>query len=255
MNNFILNNGFNYLKLYNEDCIETIERIDEIDLIITSPPYFNAKEYSQYESLNDYMLLMNNIFSKLFMKLKENKFCIINISPILIPRKCRNDVSRRIPLPFYFVPMMEKIGYEFMDDIIWQKPNGSVKNRNGSFFKHRKPCSYKPNVVTEYVLVFKKPSKIMLEKTLKNHSLVNDDYEKTNVWLINPETNSWHPAPFPKKLVDNLIKYYSYENDLIYDPFSGSGTTGIVSLKNKRNVILSEINNIFYNNTINDINK
>jgi DNA modification methylase len=228
---------------YNENCLNTIKRFDDnsIDLVLTSPPYFNARDYSQYDSVEDYMEQMEEIFSSILPKLKESRMCIINISPVLVPRESRSKQSYRIPLPFYYVPMMEKIGYEFLEDIIWKKPNGAVPNRNGGFYRHRKPVAYKPNIVTEYILVFKKPAPFLIDKVLKNESLVGDDYEKTNVWEFNPETKSKHPAPFPEQLAEKCIRYYTYENDLVYDPFGGSGTTGIVAENLNRKWVMSEI--------------
>jgi len=70
-------------------------------------------------------------------------------------------------------------------------------------------------------------------------------YERTNVWEFNPESN-WHPAPFPKKLVEKIVKYYSYENEIVYDPFAGSGTTGKVCNELNRNWIMSELKKEYY---------
>lgn len=239
-------------KIYNENCIDTMNRMDfnSIDLIVTSPPYFNAREYSQYENLQYYLNEMNDIFQKAFDVLKEGKICVINISPIIVARKKRSESSKRIPLPFYYVPMMEKIGFEFLEDIIWKKPEGSAFNRNGGFFVHRKPIAYKPNIVTEYVLVFRKKTKLLIDSFLKNESLVKDGYERTNVWEINPETKSWHSAPFPVELCSKIISYYSYENDLIYDPFMGSATTAIACLDNKRKFIGSELDNNYFHKSL-----
>jgi DNA modification methylase len=236
----------------NEDCRATMERMEDntIDLIVTSPPYYNAKDYSQYNSVQDYMNQMKEIFTIAFNKLKQSRMCVINISPVLVERTKRSEQSYRIPLPFYYVPMMEEIGFEFLEDIIWVKPDGSVPNRNGGFFRHRKPVAYKPNIVTEYVLVFKKPAPFLIDKVIKNESLVEDGYERTNVWKINPETKSWHPAPFPELLAEKIIKYYSYENDLVYDCFAGSGTVGKVCQRLKRKSILSEMNTDYYNKMI-----
>lgn len=229
-------------KIYNEDCLETMNKIEDnsIDLVVTSPPYYNAKDYIQYKDVDDYMNQMKTIFSSLYNKIKESRMVVVNISPVLVPRENRNSQSYRIPLPFYFVPMMEEIGYEFLEDIIWEKPNGSVPNRNGGFFQHRKPLAYKPNIVTEYVLVFKKKSDKLIDHFLKNES-VEGDYEKTNIWRIQPETKVKHLAPYPQKLVENIIKYYSYKDELVYDPFMGSGTTAVVCQKLDRNFIGSEI--------------
>jgi DNA modification methylase len=232
-------------NIYHGDCKEYLEILKEqnigIDLTITSPPYYNVKDYVEYEDLNDYMKEMKIIFTKIYEITNESKICIVNISPILISRENRSKESRRIPLPFYFVVMMEKIGFQFLEDIIWEKPSGSVSNRNGVFYRHRKPLAYKPNIVTEYILVFKKPSSKILDKYLKKDSLVEEEYEKTNIWKMNPKTKSGHPAPFPIELPEKCIKYYSYENDNVLDPFMGSGTTAVASKKLKRNYFGSEL--------------
>lgn len=238
-----------YTELYNEDCKHTLNRLqnNSVELCFTSPPYFNARDYSQYHSVQDYMAQMKEIFTMVFDKLKPSRMCVINISPVLVEREKRSQQSYRIPLPFYFVPMMEEIGFEFLEDIIWVKPDGAAPNRNGGFFRHRKPVAYKPNIVTEYVLVFKKKAPYLIDKVLKNYSLVNGEYERTNVWKINPDTSNWHPAPFPKALAEKVIKYYSYEGETVIDCFAGSGTTGIVCEELNRNCILSEMNFEYYN--------
>ena len=91
-------------KIYNEDCLETMKKMEvgSIDLVDTSPPYYNAKEYIQYKSVDDYMSQMKTIFSSLYNKVKESRMVVVNISPVLVPRENRNSQSYRIPLPFYF---------------------------------------------------------------------------------------------------------------------------------------------------------
>jgi DNA modification methylase len=143
---------------------------------------------------------------------------------------------------------MESIGWKFIEDIIWVKPEGAAKNRNGGFFQHRQPLTYKPNVVNEYVLVFQKPSHNLIDTIVRNYdayvasaSNVDPDYERSNIWHINPETRSKHPAPYPTGLVERLIRYYSYVGDTVLDPFMGSGTTAVVSKTLNRHWIGYEI--------------
>lgn len=232
-------------KIYNMDCIEGMKLIDNdsVHLVVTSPPYFNAKKYIEYDSVDSYIDIMRKCFSSCFRVLKPSRMCIINISPILVSREKRSEQSHRIPLPFYIVPMMEELGFEFLEDIIWKKPKGSVPNRNGEFYKHRKPVAYKPNVVTEYILVFKKYADFLIDDVLKDDSLVKGNYDKTNIWEFNPEISVvGHPAPFPLDLPMKCIRYYSYEKDLILDPFMGSGTTAVACRRLKRNFIGFEIN-------------
>jgi DNA modification methylase len=99
--------------------------------------------------------------------------------------------------------------------------------------------AYKPNSVTEYILVFQKPMNGLIDKILKKtpkdvleKSLVKGDYERTNIWRFNPETKSEHPAPFPIELPQKLIEYYSFVGDIVLDPLMGSGTTCLAA-KNK----------------------
>ena len=234
---------------YHEHCWDTLDKMenDSLDLVLCSPPYYNARDYSKWSDLESYYEDMHITFEDVLKKLKPSRMCIINISPIIIPRTSRNTSSKRIPLPFHFNNIMEGLGYEFLEDIIWKKPDGAAPNRNGGFSRHRKPVAYKPNIVTEYILVYKKPSKFLIDKILKNDSLVEDGYERTNVWEFNPETKSKHPAPYPEELAERCIKYYSYENDVVYDPFGGSGTTGIVASRLNRNWIMSEIHEEYVN--------
>jgi DNA modification methylase len=242
-------------NIYNMDCINGMSQLQDnsVDLIVTSPPYYNAKEYSHWNTYDDYMKFLREVFTLALSKLKENRMCCVNLSVIIQPREKRSEESKRIALPFHFVNLMENIGYQFLEDIIWVKPEGAAKNRNGRFYQDRQPVQYKPNIVNEYILVFKKPSKYLIDKIvrsytgdIKQQSLVNEEYERSNVWFINPETKSKHPAPYPKELSDKLIRYYSYVDDLVLDMFMGSGTTAISSKELHRNYIGFELNNTYF---------
>jgi DNA modification methylase len=227
-----------------------MKKIDNnfIHCIITSPPYFNAKEYSHWDTYEQYMDWLKNVFIESYRILKDGRMCCVNLSVIIEPRKNRNSESIRIPIPFHFVSLMEKIGYKFLEDILWIKPEGSAKNRNGGFFQHRQPVAYKPNIINEYLLVFQKPINGLIDKIvrgykdeIKQESLIQGEYDRTNVWNINPETNSAHPAAFPLELSDRCVKYYSYIGDIIFDPLIGSGTTALSAKKMKRNFIGFEL--------------
>ncbi len=122
------------INLYNDDCLNKLKYIDNVDLIITSPPYFNVKNYSHWETYEDYLKWLREVFILIFNSLKEGRFCCVNISNIIIPRENRGCESKRLPLAFHFVNIMEQIGFKFIEDIIWEKPSGSVFNRNVVFF-------------------------------------------------------------------------------------------------------------------------
>ena len=234
-------------RIYNEDCLEGMKRIPDgsVDLTVTSPPYFNAREYSQWQTYDDFLNFLEKVFKETYRITKEGRMCVVNISTIIQPRECRNSESKRIALPFHFVTLMEDIGFKFLEDIIWIKPEGASKNRNGGFFRHRQPVAYKPNVVNEYVFVFQKPMNGLIDKIVRSYkgeikekSLVDGGYERSNVWQINPETAvRQHPAPYPIELPNKVIQYYSYCNDVVLDMFMGSGTTAIACINTNRNYI------------------
>jgi DNA modification methylase len=249
-------------KVYHMNCLEGLKQLKEsnekIDLVVTSPPYFNARDYSTWATYEDYLVFLTDVFTLAYEVLKDGRMCAVNISVIIQPREKRNDESKRIALPFHFVNLMENIGFKFLEDIIWIKPEGASKNRNGRFFQDRQPVQYKPNIVNEYIFVFQKPMKGLIDKVLKTYkgeikerSLVSGDYDRSNVWYINPKTNSKHPAPYPVELPEKIIKYYSYVGDVVVDPFSGEGNTFVACKKSERDFIGFEIHQKYIDLMIN----
>lgn len=231
------------VRLYCGDCCAGLQQLDSssLGLVVTSPPYFNARDYSHWPSYSAYLSWLRDVFALVHSRLQDGRFCCVNVSPVISARSCRSDESVRYPIPFDLVPIMRDIGFKFIDDIVWVKPDGSAPNRNGGFYRNRKPLAYKPNVVTEYILVFRKDSGILVDDVLRSvskdiidRSLVRDVYERTNVWEFQPETGSAHPAPFPLGLPMRLVSYYSLVGDVVCDPFMGSGTTGVACLQQGR---------------------
>ena len=221
-------------QIIHEDCLSGLKKIENevIHLTWTSPPYYNAKAYSEWPTYNDYLEFLKSVFSEVYRITKPGRMCVVNLSPVIVQRQSRAHESTRLAIPFHFFPLMEDMGWKYIDDIVWLKPEGSAINRNGGFFQHRKPVAYKPNLVSETIFVFQKPADFLIDKIVRSYkdeilekSLVKGDYERSNVWTINPETKSKHLAPYPEKLSDNIIQYYSFYGDTVLDPFLGSGTT------------------------------
>lgn len=209
---------------------------ESVDLVFTSPPYYNAKpEYAEYLSYEDYLLKMQKIIHECARVLNEGRFFVLNVSPVLIRRASRNEASKRIAVPFDFHRLFIAEGFDFVDDIIWVKPEGAgwATGRGRRFAADRNPLQYKPVPVTEYVLVYRKKTDRLIDWLIRKHpdqdavaaSKIDDGYDVTNVWKIVPAHSKHHPAIFPQELAEKVIKYYSFKGDVVLDPFGGIGTT------------------------------
>ncbi|ATY42682.1 TPA: site-specific DNA-methyltransferase [Acinetobacter baumannii] len=225
---------------------------DSVNLIFTSPPYYNAKpEYSEYSTYEEYLELMRQVIKGCHRVLSEGRFFVLNISPVLIRRASRSESSKRIAVPFDFHKLFIEEGFEFIDDIHWVKPEGAgwAFGRGRRFAADRNPLQYKPVPVTEYILVYRKKTDRLIDWNIRKHpdqkaveeSKVEDGYETTNLWRINPSRSKDHPATFPVELAEKVIKYYSFKNDVVLDPFGGSGTTGIAALNLNRRFVMMEL--------------
>ncbi len=220
---------------------------ESIHLTFTSPPYYNARDYTIFPSYEAYLDFLTAVFRETHRITKEGRFFVLNTSPIIVPRISRAHSSKRYAIPYDIHPRLTEIGWEFIDDIVWVKPDYAAKNRNGGFFQHRKPLGYKANSVTESVMVYRKKTDKLIDWNLRQYdddtiaaSKVMGEYEKTNVWQINPATDKVHPAVFPTELAARVVQYYSFKEDLVFDPFGGSGTVGHVALTYERYFFLCE---------------
>ena len=236
-------------KIVHGDVQEILKYIpdESIHLTFTSPPYYNARDYSIYQSYNEYLSFLEKIFTEVHRITKPGRFFILNTSPIIIPRISRAHSSKRYPIPYDIHPFLIKMGWEFIDDIIWVKPEASVKNRNAGFLQHRKPLGYKPNAITEMLMVYRKKTDKLIDWNIRQyneHKLVKSKvmgkYDTTNVWYIDPTFDRVHSAVFPIDLCNKVIRYYSFFGDLVFDPFAGSGTLGHSANKLGRSFLLTE---------------
>lgn len=233
----------------NGDVRDVIKYVpdESIHLTFTSPPYYNARDYSIYPSYEEYLNFLEQVFAETHRITKEGRFLIVNTSPVIVPRISRAHSSKRYPIPFDIHNFLIKMGWEFIDDIIWMKPEYSVKNRVGGFQQHRKPLGYKPNAVTEYLMVYRKATDKLLDWNMHQYdaetvadSKVPDGFDTTNVWQICPQSDKVHSAIFPVDLCRRVIQYYSYKGDIVFDPFGGSGTLGRTAKSMGRLFFLTE---------------
>lgn len=245
------------LILYG-DCEKTLLSLPRgcTQLIFTSPPYYNAREYSDYHSYKEYLNKMKKVFVSCHNVLEDGRFLIVNVSPVITKRPGREFESVRYPLNFDFHRILEEAGFTFIDEIQWIKPEPCVPNRNGGYEQTRKPLSYKPNCITESIMVYRKKANFLLDVNVSDYKkydkFPNEKIDSTNCWYISPTYNKNHPAVFPEELCRRILKYYSFEGDTVLDPFAGSGTFGKVALRMKRIPILCEINKEYTNLILNE---
>ncbi|TYS31025.1 site-specific DNA-methyltransferase [Bacillus pumilus] len=251
------------LKGDSREILDTLPS-ESVDLIFTSPPYYNARtEYSDYATYDEYLEVIRQVIRKSARVLVEGRFFVMNVSPVLIPRASRSEASKRIAVPFDMHRLFIEEGFEFMDDIIWQKPEGAgwASGRGRRFSADRNPLQYKPVPITENILVYRKKSDKLIDWFIRKHpnqdliqdSKVGDDYEKTNIWYISPARDKRHRAIFPKELAKKVIQYYSFKNDVVLDPFGGIGTTGKAAADLERRFVLIEKEEEYIDATVNDL--
>jgi len=236
--------------LVEGDVLEIIQCIPEssVHLTFTSPPYYNARDYSIYSNYIEYLDFLESVFKEIHRITKEGRFFVLNTSPVIVPRAGRKYSSRRYAVPFDIHSKITQMGWDFIDDIVWEKPEKSAKNRVSGFNQNRKPLTYKANSCTEYVMVYRKKSSKLIDWNLRQYeddiverSIVDDNFERSNIWQISPKSSKVHSAVFPEELCRQVVKLYSFWGDLVFDPFAGSGTLGVVAKELNRNYLLTEL--------------
>ena len=213
-------------KIHHGDCTEVLKDFGQnsIDLVITSPPYNVGKEYSNYSddiSMSEYRSLIARLFHRLDAVVKNDGRVCVNVS-------LKND-NEIIDIPSLIKEEANKFNWNLRFEIIWHKGSSESSTAWGSW---RSPSSPRPIFNHEYIFVFDigEESKNS-EKTISKERFMQ---LVKSVWDVKPQTTSEHPAPFPVKIPKRLIELNSYEDDMILDPFMGSGTTALAAEKMNR---------------------
>jgi site-specific DNA-methyltransferase (adenine-specific) len=221
----------NLNKIYCKSSEDMSEIPDNsVHLMITSPPYNVKKEYDDDLTLDEYRSLLKTVFTETYKKLVTGGRACINIA----------NVGRKpyIPLHSYIIQDMLEIGFEMRGEIIWNKDASAAPSTAwGSWMSASNPVL---RDVHEYIMVFSKKSFSRQKEDRINTIEKNEFLEWTkSVWTF-PTVSAksiGHPAPFPEELPRRLIQLYSFESDIILDPFCGSGTTCLAAMKSGRNYI------------------
>lgn len=207
------------------DCFKYIED-ESVDLIFTSPPYNVGIEYDNWNdklSYREYLNFIKNFIKESYRVLKNDGRFAINVPSITADGEYKalfNDV----------INISHEIGFKIRNDIIWYKHQVSKRTAWGSFASPSDPYVVQPY---EFILIFNKKDKKHIGLK-ENIDITKEEFIKFTLafWNIKPETRktilSVCPAPFPEELAYRVVKLYTYRNDLVLDPFGGSGTTNVV---------------------------
>ena len=227
-----------------------IHRLNEaaIALTFTSPPYWNFIDY-QYENpgigteetYEDYINSLKRVFTLIRDKTMPGGSVVINISNMK-SRRSRERESFVYPLVADAVEIMLNAGLTLHNEIIWHKGSANAGALNGRPLWGSYPYPPTPKILDstfENILIFRKPG----PGTIGMQPAESAGQCHDSIWTIPPDRDPHHPATFPMEIADRVVKMYSKVNDLVLDPFAGSGTTVIAAEKNGRTGIGYEIAN------------
>ena len=208
---------------------------NSVHLMVTSPPYNVGKEYDENLSLKEYRELLKRVFKETYRVLVPGGRACINVA----------NLGRKpyIPLHSYIIEDMQSIGFLMRGEILWDKgSSASPSTAWGTYLKANNPVL---RDIHEYILVFCKDTFTRLNPQKRKSTISKEEFLEftKSVWRFAAERASkvGHPAPFPVELPYRLIQLYTFENEIVLDPFVGSGTTCIAALKTKRKYVAYDI--------------
>jgi site-specific DNA-methyltransferase (adenine-specific) len=216
---------------------ENMEELPDnsVHLMVTSPPYNVGKEYDQNLTLEEYREFLRRVWREVKRVLVPGGRACINIA----------NLGRKpyIPLHCFIIEDMLDLGFLMRGEIIWNKgASGSPSTAWGTWLSARNPIL---RDVHEYILVFSKGMFTRKTATKRKSTISREEFLEftKSVWTFpaEPATKIGHPAPFPVELPYRLIQLYTFEEEIVLDPFMGSGQTAIAALKSGRHFVGYEI--------------
>ena len=211
---------------------------NSVQLMITSPPYNVGKDYDEDLAQDEYLELIYDVMKEIYRILIPGGRACINIA----------NIGRKpyLPLNHMINQIMLELGFLMRGEIIWNK--GASAGASCAWGSWQSAANPVLRDVHEYILVYSKGSfgRADARKEAKTDTISRDEFlEYTkSIWTFGAESAKKvrHPAPFPVELPYRLIQLYSYKEDIVIDPFCGSGTTCIAALKTERRFIGVELN-------------
>lgn len=203
--------------------------VNSVALAVTSPPYHNSISYTSHQSdrnanyrvrsqldyANEYLALMDRVWTASWHLLRPGGYLAVNVGSVL-------DNGYHFPLPQDIEGQLVNadVEWNYCRSIIWNKVTAGVK-RAGSVIQHKLPGYWYPNIMTEHIIVVQKPG----ARGIANFDVPPEWWE--NIWDLAPVPPNTidHPAPFPEDLPHRLIRMLTKQDDLVLDPFNGAGAT------------------------------
>ncbi len=233
-------------SVLSSDCLNRIfhkssECMDElpdnsVHLVVTSPPYNVGKEYDVNMSLSEYRDFLRRVMAEVYRVLVSGGRLCVNIA----------GVGRRpyLPLHAFVIQDLLDLGFIMRGEVIWDK--GSASTSSTAWGSWLSPTNPTLRDIHEYILIFSKKTLHRPKLPMRKATITRDEFLEftKSVWRINPESarRVGHPAPFPIEIPYRLIQLYTFENEVVLDPFIGSGTTALAALQTNRYFIGYEIN-------------
>jgi DNA modification methylase len=212
---------------------------DSVHLMVTSPPYNVGKEYDSNLSLEEYLAFLERVWREVYRSLVVGGRACINVA----------NLGRRpyIPLHVFITASLQRTGFLMRGEIIWNKAaSASPSTAWGSWQSASNPTL---RDVHEYILVFSKGSYQHANPHQRKNTITHDEFLEftKSVWTFpaEPASNIGHPAPFPVELPYRLIQLYSFRDEVVLDPFMGSGQTALAAIKTGRHYVGYEINSAY----------
>ncbi len=222
---------------------------ESIHLVVTSPPYWNLKRYNenpdQLGHVNDYESFLGElekVWREAFRVLVPGGRLVCVVGDVCVSRR---NFGRHLVFPLHsdICVLCRKIGFDNLNPIIWHKiANASYEVKNGSKFLGK---PYEPNAIIkndmEFILMQRKPGgyRKPTEEQRKLSKIDKKDFNAwfQQIWNITGASTRNHPAPFPLEIASRLVRMFSFQGDTVLDPFCGTGTTMVASLRHGRNSI------------------
>lgn len=223
-----------------------------VDLVITSPPYWQLKDYGTenqigyHDSYEEYINNLNLVWKESYRVLNNGCRLCVNIGD-QFARAVYYGRYKVIPIRTEIIKFCEAIGFDYMGAIIWQKKTTSNTTGGASLMgSYPTPRNGILSIDYEFILLFKKlGTPIKPTKELKERSKMTKEEWKeyfAGHWNFGGTKQDGHIAMFPEELPKRLIKMFSFVGDVVLDPFLGSGTTSLAARNLNRNSVGYEIN-------------